>query len=56
MEIPKLDRTAFSVTSIDENTRDEKAYWLAKSPQERLQAVEIMRQILYGYDPFTTRL
>jgi hypothetical protein len=28
----------------------------AKSPQERMAALELMRQILYGYDPATTRL
>jgi hypothetical protein len=27
-----------------------------KTPCERLQAVELMRQIVYGYDPSTTRL
>lgn len=50
-----LDRTAFSVGSLLE-PRDEKAYWLSKTPQERLEAVELMRQIAYGYDPSTTRL
>jgi hypothetical protein len=54
-KIPKLDRSAFQVASLDEAS-DEKAYWLAKTPDERLEAVEQMRQILYGYDPSTTRL
>ncbi|MDE0299684.1 MAG: hypothetical protein OXN17_13710 [Candidatus Poribacteria bacterium] len=35
---------------------DDKEYWHAKTPQERLQAVELMRQINYGYDPVTARL
>jgi hypothetical protein len=35
---------------------DEKYYWRSKSPQERLEAVETMRQIIYGYDPSTSRL
>ena len=52
---PKMDKTAFSVASLNAPS-DERAYWLAKSPAERLEAVEIMRQILYGYDPLTTRL
>ena len=51
----KLDRTAFSAGSLLEPS-DEKAYWLSKSPYERLKAVELMRQIVYGYDPSTTRL
>jgi len=33
-----------------------KAYWLSKTPYERLQATELMRQIIYGYDPSATRL
>ncbi len=51
----KIDRKAFSVGSLLEPS-DEKAYWLSKSPHERLQAAELMRQVVYGYDPSTTRL
>ena len=51
----KLDRTAFSAASLLEPS-DEKAHWLSKSPHDRLQAVELMRQIVYDYDPSTTRL
>lgn len=53
--IPALDKTAFAIASIFEPS-DEKAYWLAKTSDERLLAVEIMRQIIYGYDPSTERL
>jgi hypothetical protein len=52
---PKLDRSAFSVRGLHEKS-DEKQYWAQKTPQERLEALELMRQILYGYDPATTRL
>jgi len=51
----KIDKKAFSVGSLLDPS-DEKAYWLSKTPQERLQALELMRQIVYGYDPSTTRL
>ena len=54
--IPKLDKTAFSVVSLEQNDLEEKAYWLSKTPFERLDALETMRQIIYGYDPTTTRL
>jgi hypothetical protein len=54
--LPKLDKTAFSVSTLEQNNEDEKAYWLSKTPCERLDAVETMRQIIYGYDPTTTRL
>jgi hypothetical protein len=52
---PKLQRTAFRVASALEPS-DEKSYWLSKTPYERLEAVELMRQIIYGYDPSATRL
>jgi hypothetical protein len=55
LKLPRLDRSAFKVGALSE-TSDEKAYWLSKTPDERLEAVEQMRQILYGYDPSTTRL
>jgi hypothetical protein len=51
----KIDRKVLSVGSIQEPS-DEKSYWLARTPYERLQAAELMRQIVYGYDPSTTRL
>ena len=35
---------------------DEKQFWLRKSPLERLEAIELMRQILYGYDSTSVRL
>lgn len=47
-----MDKTAFSVTTLSEKTND-KEYWLSKTPQERMQALELMRQINYGYDPAT---
>jgi hypothetical protein len=51
----KIDKKAFSVGSVLEPS-DEKSYWLSKTPAERLAAAELMRQIVYGYDPSTTRL
>src|SRR5438552_14071483 len=50
----KLDRTHFSVANLSDS--DEKAYWLSKSPTERLEALKLMRQMIYGYDPARTRL
>jgi hypothetical protein len=51
----KMDKKAISVTSLFEES-DEKEYWLSKTPQERLEALELMRQINYGYNPITDRL
>jgi hypothetical protein len=55
LEFPKLKRTTFTIASVFDQS-DEKSYWLSKTPYERLEAVELMRRILYGYDPSTTRL
>ena len=51
----KMDKTAFSVSSLKDGAT-EKEFWLSKTPLERLQALEILRQINYGYDPSTARL
>jgi hypothetical protein len=51
----RLDKTAFVVASLFDDP-DEKDFWQTKSPQERLGAVELLRQIHYGYDPLTARL
>jgi hypothetical protein len=51
----KMDKQTLTVTSLSEES-DEKEYWLSKTPQERLEALELMRQINYGYNPITDRL
>ena len=51
----KMDKTAFSVASLHDEP-DEKAYWLSKTPHERLEALELMRQVIYGYTPSSARL
>ncbi|HEX8846159.1 MAG TPA: hypothetical protein VF791_16020 [Pyrinomonadaceae bacterium] len=51
----KLDKTTITVSSLFDES-DEKAYWHSKTPEERLQALELMRQSAYGYDPATARL
>ncbi len=51
----RIDKSSFSVSSLFDSS-DEKEYWQSKSALERLEAVEILRQRVYGYNPFTTRL
>jgi hypothetical protein len=53
---PRLDKTVFSVVTLEEADDDEVKFWLSKTPYERLDALETLRQIFYGYDPTTTRL
>ncbi len=56
IEFPRLDKTVFSVISLEEADEDEMEYWLSKTPYERLEALETLRQIFYGYNANTTRL
>lgn len=44
----KVDRTAFTIASLTE-VSDEKAYWLSRTPDERLQHLELLRRINYGH-------
>jgi len=55
IESLRMDKTAFSVGPLLAES-DEREYWLSRTPQERLEALETMRQIVYGYDPSTARL
>ncbi len=53
----RMDREEFSVlSSFEEADEADKAYWHSKTPHERMAALELMRQINYGYDPITERL
>ena len=53
----KMDKATFSVlSSFEEADEADKTYWHSKTPQERLEALELMRQINYGYNPTTERL
>src|SRR5271167_329306 len=56
METLRLDKTAFTVVSLHDADAADKAYWAAQSPRFRLEALEFMRQVAYGYDPITARL
>ena len=49
-----MNKKVFQITSIHEgNDRD---YWKQKSYEERLEALELLRRIIFGYDPSTARL
>jgi len=41
---------------IEEAKAADPKYWHSRTPQERLWALELMRQEAYGYDPATARL
>ena len=56
MPEPRLDRSAFSVTTTNDHEEETRTYWHSKTPYERLVALELTRQLVYGYDPATARL
>ena len=55
VEGQRVDRTAFRVDDLASES-DERAYWRSRTPEERMEALELLRQIIYGYDPATCRL
>lgn len=55
VSFPRVDRSVVTVANLRDES-DEKALWLAKTPLERLEALEMYREIAYGYDPLTARL
>ncbi len=51
----KMDKSFFAVADLTEES-DEAAFWKTQTPEARLEALELMRQVMYGYDPSTARL
>ena len=51
----KMDKSLFGSSRLSEDS-DEVPYWQTQSPEARLEALELMRQVMYGYDPSTARL
>ena len=54
-DLLRIDRKVFSVVLMSEIEND-LTYWLSKTPEERIEAVEFLRQLIFGYDPATERL
>jgi hypothetical protein len=51
----RMDKTVLEFGPLD-TQGDDREYWTSKTPLERLQAIEFMRQVMYGYNPSTARL
>ena len=52
----KFEKTITSFDSHEALKADEREFWLSKTPLERLEATDLMRQINYGYNPHTDRV
>jgi hypothetical protein len=50
----RVDRSALSVVSTG-TLSDAKEYWRSRTMEERLDALELTRQVFNAYDPDTTR-
>ena len=51
----KIDKTKLSFSSLQDDS-DDVTYWHSRTSGERLAALEFLRQVIFGYDPITTRL
>jgi hypothetical protein len=49
-----LDRDAFTVGTHDDG--DARRCWRARTGEDRLAALEFLRQVMYGYDPAADRI
>ena len=51
-----IDKNQTGLYSHSELVEKDIHFWKSKSPQDRIAAIELMRQINFGYDPTTERL
>ncbi|MEN0110169.1 MAG: hypothetical protein AAF805_05560, partial [Planctomycetota bacterium] len=51
----RLDRTAFRVTTLDDESHD-REFWWSKTQAERLAAMQYLRRINYGSERTAARL
>lgn len=56
MTLPRLDKTALTVTTLDEADKADLTYWHSRSVEERLEAIEWLRELNYGKDAVSGRL
>jgi len=50
----RMDKSVLTFGTLDDD--DTRAYWAARTVEERVEAMELMRMINYGYNPITDRL
>ena len=51
----RIDRSVVVVGSMYDQSND-RAFWLSKTPDERMEAIQYLREIAYGHDAATARL
>lgn len=53
--LPRLDKNRIVITDRDD-IEEEKEYWLSQTPEERWEATENIRRMVYGEDACDTRI
>ena len=57
IEEMRIDKTKFEILQSFEEARiADRKFWLSRTIEERFEAIEIMRQINYDYDPVNDRI
>ena len=51
-----VDRSTFHVTTHTEADRQDRDFWLSRTPLERLQHLEMLRELNYGSEVINQRL
>ena len=52
----RIDRTQIKAASFGEADADDIAYWMSKTPAERIEGIEYLRRWLYGDAAVDARL
>lgn len=53
----RIDRTSLEIVDFNgQQEIEDIQYWMSRSPLERLEGMEAMRQSMYSYDPVSERL
>lgn len=55
-KIQKMDKTVFKIIRSSEDMDEENVYWLTKTPEERLEAIEYLRNQFIVTQKLPTRL
>ena len=53
---PCLGSSVLTVATLAQADADDREYRRSKTPVERLQALKLMRQVVYQYDPVNARV
>jgi hypothetical protein len=54
-QVYKMDKTRLAVAAPSDES-DERHFWHSATPHERHQALEYLREAMYGYDSTSARL